>query len=66
MDEKGFLIGFLTKAKRVFTKQWIENQHLLDNAQDGSEKWIVIIATICANGTALPPSLIYMAKTGNI
>lgn len=27
MDEKGFLIGFLTKAKRIFTKQWYESDH---------------------------------------
>ncbi|KAL1581768.1 hypothetical protein WHR41_09514 [Cladosporium halotolerans] len=66
MDEKGFLIGSLTKAKRIFTKQWFENQRLLGNTQDGGREWITIIATICADGTALPPSLIYMAKTGDI
>jgi hypothetical protein len=66
MDEKGFLIGSLTKAKRIFTKQWFENQRIIGNVQDGSREWITIIATICADRTALPPSLIYMAKTGDI
>jgi hypothetical protein len=66
MDEKGFLIGSLTKAKQIFTKQWFENQQLLGNVQGGSRKWITIIATICADGTAPSPSLIYKAKTGDI
>jgi hypothetical protein len=62
MDEKGFLTGSLTKAKRIFTKQWFENQQLLGNVRDGSREWITIIATICADGTALPPSLIYKLR----
>lgn len=66
MDEKGFLIGFLTKAKRIFTKQWYESDHLLGNIQDGNREWVTLVATICADGTALPPGLIYMAKTGDI
>ena len=66
MDEKGFLIGFLSKAKRVFTKDWFESNNLIGNIQDGSREWITLVATICADGSALPPALIYMAKSGDI
>jgi hypothetical protein len=32
--------------------------------QDGSREWITLLATVCADGTALPPSLIYAAASG--
>lgn len=66
MDEKGFLIGFLSKAKRIFTKDWFESNNLIGNIQDGSREWITLVATLCADGSSLPPALIYMAKSGDI
>jgi len=66
MDEKGFLVGFLTKAKRIFSKQAFESKRLLGNLQDGNREWITLIATICADGTAVAPALIYKAVTGDI
>ena len=66
MDEKGFLIGFLSKAKRIFTKDWFESNNLIGNIQYGSREWITLVATLCANGSSLPPALVYMAKSGDI
>ncbi len=66
MDEKGFLIGMLSKVKRIFTKQAYESKRLLGNVQDGNREWITAIATICADGTALAPALIYKAVSGDI
>lgn len=66
MDEKGFLIGMLHKAKRIFAKSAIKNGTLLGPIQDGSREWITVLATICGDGTALPPALIYKATTGNL
>nr|POE44882.1 hypothetical protein CFP56_78934 [Quercus suber] len=66
MDEKGFLLGFLTKAKRIFSKQAFESKRMLGNIQDGNREWITIIATICADGTAIAPALIYKGSTGNL
>lgn len=66
MDEKGVLIGFLTKAKRIVAKAVYEKKGILGNTQDGSREWITIIGCICGDGTWLPPGLIYQAKTGNI
>ena len=66
MDEKGFLIGFLAKSKRVFTKAALTSKRVLGAVQDGNREWITCIATICADGTSLSPGLIYKASTGNI
>lgn len=66
MDEKGFLIGHLTKSKRVFTKSLQESGRLVGAAQDGSREWITIIATICADGSTLSPGLIYKGSSGNL
>ena len=66
MDEKGVLIGFLTKAKRVVSKATLDSKRLLGNTQDGNREWLTIVGCICADGTWLPPGLIYQAKTGNI
>jgi hypothetical protein len=66
MDKKGFLIGMLTKAKRVFSKAVFTSGKIKNTIQDGNREWITVIATICADGTTLSPGLIYQAITGNI
>lgn len=66
MDEKGFLIGYLTKSKRIFTKALFESGKLLGTAQDGNRKWVTVVATICADGTSLSPGLIYKGQLNTI
>jgi len=66
MDEKGFLIGVLQKQKRVFNRQLFEKGKLLGTAQDGNREWITILGCICADGSYLPPGIIYQATTGNL
>lgn len=66
MDEKGFLIGHLQKARRIFPKSMTKQQKLLGAGQDGSREWITLVATICADGTSLPPALIYKAVSGDL
>jgi hypothetical protein len=66
MDEKGFLIGLLTKSRRIFTKAANSTKKEVRNRQDGSREWITVIGTICADGSSLPPALIYQAVTGNL
>jgi hypothetical protein len=66
MDEKGFLIGYLKKSRRVYSKSAWEGGKVGQVMQDGNREWITIVATICGDGTALPPCLIYQGKTGNI
>ena len=66
MDEKGFLIGMLQKTRRIFTKAWQEQGKLQGAAQDGNRTWITLVACVCADGTSLPPALIYPATSGNL
>jgi hypothetical protein len=66
MDEKGFLIGILQKTRRIFSKTWQKQGKLQGTAQDGNRTWITLMACICADGTSLPPALIYPATSGNI
>jgi hypothetical protein len=66
MDEKGFLIGYLQKVRRIFPKALMEKQKLLGTGQDGSREWITLLATICADGSSLPPALIYKAVSGDL
>jgi hypothetical protein len=64
MDEKGFMIGVTTKAKRVFSRRKYEQGGLKQQLQDGNREWITTITCICADGTTLPPTLIYPAESG--
>jgi hypothetical protein len=66
MDEKGFLIGFLTKSKRIYSKTYFESRNLLGHIQDGNRECITILGCICADGTAIPPSIIFQALNGNL
>ena len=66
MDEKGFLLGRTTKSKRVFSKSLKASGELLGAGQDGSREWITVVATICGDGTALPPLLIYDSTSASI
>ena len=68
LDEKGFLIGILNKMKRVYTKpqSYGKKSKLIGAGQDGNRDWITILACICADGTKLPPGLIYQTLSGDI
>jgi hypothetical protein len=64
MDEKGFLIGWSTKQQRVFSKTTAKVKKYAIN--DANREWITLLATICADGSALPPGLIYAGKEGQL
>ncbi|KAF7568929.1 Trichoplein multi-domain protein [Pyrenophora tritici-repentis] len=66
MDEKGFLIGVTGRSKRVFSKQKYETGGFKKVIQDGNRDWITVIAAICADGSTLPPAIIYEATSGNM
>jgi hypothetical protein len=61
MDEKGFLIGVLSKQKRVFGRRLYKEGGLRQFVQDGNREWITVMAYICADGSALDPALIYQS-----
>ena len=66
MDEKGFLIGILSKMKRIFTRRRYESGEAKNQLQDGNREWITLLACVCADGTALTPALIYQAASGKL
>ena len=43
----------------MFTKALFDNHKLIGTVQDGSRKWVTVVATICADGTSLSPGIIY-------
>ena len=66
MDEKGFLTGVIGRSKRVFSRRMWERKEVRAARQDGSREWVTLLACACADGTALPPSLIYQATNKDI
>ena len=66
MDEKGFIIGKLQKIKRIFNVEHFANGKLKGAGEDGNRDWVTLLTCICADGTFLPPSIIYQARTGNL
>jgi hypothetical protein len=66
MDEKGFMIGVTGRSKRVFSKELHERKEVRDSLQDRSREWIIVLACVGADGSTLPPSLIFEAANGNI
>ena len=66
MDEKGFLIGHMKKKRRIFSRSAFELGRMQNVIQDGNREWITVVAAICADQTALAPTLIYQATTNNV
>ncbi|KAI1507231.1 Tc5 transposase DNA-binding domain containing protein [Pyrenophora tritici-repentis] len=66
MDEKGFLIGVTGRSKRVFGRRMWEKKEVTTGVQDGSREWISILACICADGSVLPPGIIYQGGSGGL
>jgi hypothetical protein len=58
-DEKDFLIGLARTLKRIMIKKIYNSGRIMAVKQDGSREFISLLASICADGTALPPALIY-------
>jgi hypothetical protein len=44
----------------------MESKQVTNSLYDGSKEWISIPACFCADGTALPPGLVFEALHGNI
>jgi hypothetical protein len=66
MDEKGFLLGNIGKSKRVFSKALWEQGGVKTNMQDGNREWITTVACTCADGSALPPVLLFASSNSTL
>lgn len=65
-DEKGFLIGHCGTTRRILTKQAYQNGRVRSAQQDGSREFISLLACVCADGTTLPPALIYKGASNDL
>jgi hypothetical protein len=65
-DEKGFLIGLARTLKRVMTKKIYDSGRITTAKLDSSREFISLLASICADGTALLPALIYKGASGDL
>ena len=66
MDEKGFMIGVMNTTRRIFSKQAFDKGQVLGSNQDGNREWITVLATVCADGSFLPPAVLYKSQSGDI
>ena len=66
MDEKGFAIGVLTRSLRIFSRASWAKKKVRQSLQDGNREWVSLLACICADGTALPPGVIFASKNTTI
>ena len=60
------MIGRGAKRKRIMNRKAYKLGLVRNAAQDGSREFISLLACICADGTALPPSLIYQGKSHDL
>ena len=63
VDEKGFLIGFSRTKKRIVSLESLKEKRITGASQDGNREFITLIASICADGSHLPPALIYKGES---
>ena len=66
IDKKGFAIGVLGRMKRIFTRNAFERKRIKQSLQDSNKEWVSLLAAVCADGSYLPPGLIFPAESNNI
>ncbi|KAF2821576.1 hypothetical protein CC86DRAFT_426990, partial [Ophiobolus disseminans] len=66
MDEKGFHLGRGEGSTRIFSRDLWESGGCWQPIADGNREWMTVIAAVCADGSALPPSVLYAATSSNI
>jgi hypothetical protein len=66
MDKIGFMIGVTTRSKQVFSRRQWERKEVREALQNSSREWVTLLATVCADGTALPPGIIYQSDNSTL
>jgi hypothetical protein len=66
MDEKGFMIGVIGRSKRTFTRQAWESKQASAAKQDGNREWVTVLGASCADGSVLPPGLIFQSDNSTL
>ena len=60
------MIAKLQKMKRIFNLSHWKSGKLRGAGEATNREWITLIGCICADGTFIPPCVIYCAKSGNL
>src|SRR5436190_395103 len=58
MDESGFAIGTI-EASKVIINKYIREHY---QSQPGRQEWVTLVQCICADGTFVPPLIIFRAE----
>ena len=66
MDEKGFMIGVLGRLKRTFSRAMWESKQVREALQDGSREWVTVLAAVCADGSTLPPGIVFQSANSTL
>jgi hypothetical protein len=53
-------------VKRILTREFYNSGWITAAKQDGSREFISLLATICTDGTRVPPALIYKGSSGDL
>ena len=61
MDESGFAIGTIEASKVIIDTQSSSNL-IYHQAQPSRQEWVTSVEYICADGSALPPLIIFEAE----
>ena len=56
----------VTVRNELYLENILKAKKTIGKIQDGSREFISLLATICANGTALAPALIYQGDTHDL
>jgi hypothetical protein len=66
MDEKGFIIGLMSKTYRIMSQEAYESGRIEFAITDSNREFVTLIACICADGTYTPVALIYKSKSHDL
>jgi len=61
MDESGFAIGAI-EASKVVIDTHVTQAPTYHQAQPGRQEWVTAVECICADGSFLPPCIIFKAE----
>ena len=56
-------MGICHSTKQIVSIKSLKSKRILGAIQDGSREFLSLLASICADGSALPPALIYQGKS---
>jgi hypothetical protein len=67
MDQKSFEVGIISpNTAYVCSKAALDRGDIMIPVQEGNREWISVLACVCADGSSVPPTLIYQSDHGGL